>query len=478
MSTLLLEPLVSDSAKWGRFSAGKGFVPPMGMFSIYSYLKSKGREVRFIDTQFGEFGEDEIRGLLASDKNIRTVGIPVFTNTAFHSFRTAKLCKEANPAVKVVLGGVHATAMPERSLRECPSADYVVLGEGELTMDELVGRIEAGRPAGDVQGVAYMQVGRYVQNECRPLIKDLDSLPLTAYEDIDLSRYVPHPTQYKVLPNFPMLTQRGCPYKCTFCDASLVHGKQVRQFSVDRIISELELLVGKHGAKGIYFQDSTFTMKKEWAAQLFEKMIAKGFRLQWACNTRVDRVDPELLKLMKRAGCWMINYGIESANQQSLDMLKKGTTVEQAVKAVADTKKAGIDLTCNFILCLPGEDAAMVENTIRFSKQLFADMSLFWLPVPYPGSELAEICRREGGLREGAKWEDYISFDFDNPVYVNPLIGAAGMREYYRKAYRSYYMNPRYILKALWKLRTLDGIRRYFRGFMVIVNAFVVRLKK
>jgi anaerobic magnesium-protoporphyrin IX monomethyl ester cyclase len=478
VSTLLLEPLMTDKAKWGRFNVGKGFVPPMGMFSIYSYLKSRGKTVRFIDTQFGEYGEEDIKKLLASDKGIKTVGIPVFTNTAFYSFRTAKICKEANPGVKIVLGGVHATALPERSFKECPSADYIVLGEGELTFDELIERIEAGRPAWDVKGVSYMKDGKFTANESRPLIQNLDDLPVTDYDNIDLSRYVPHPTQYKVLPNFPMLTQRGCPYKCTFCDASLIHGKQVRQFSVDRIISELELLVKKHGAKGIYFQDSTFTMKKEWAAELCEKMIAKNLKLQWACNTRVDRVDPELLKLMKRAGCWMINYGIETANQRSLDMLKKGTTVEQAVKSVEDTKRAGIDLTCNFILCLPGENAEMVENTIRFSKQLFADMSLFWLPVPYPGSELAETCKREGGLREDAKWEDYISFDFENPVYVNPLIGAKGMRDFYRRAYREYYLNPGYILKMLAKLRTLDGMRRYFRGFMVILNAFVVKITK
>lgn len=478
MATLLLEPLVSDAAKWGKFNVGKGYVPPMGMFSIYSFLKSKGKDVRFIDTQFGTHSENDVRKLLSSDKSIKTVGIPVFTNTAFHSFRTAAICKEANPNIKIVLGGVHATAMPERSFRECPSADYIVLGEGELTFNELTDRIEAGKPAYDVKGISYIKDGKFTVNECRPLIDNLDDLPVTDYDNIDLSKYVPHPTQYKVLPNFPMLTQRGCPYKCTFCDASLIHGKKVRQFSVDRIISELELLSKKHGAKGIYFQDSTFTMNKSYAAELCEKMLAKNLKLQWACNTRVDRVDPELLKLMKKAGCWMINYGIESANQSSLDMLKKGTTVEQAVISVRDTKKAGIDLTCNFILCLPGEDAAMVENTIRFSKQLFADMSLFWLPVPYPGSELAEICKRDGGMRGDAKWEDYISFDFENPVYVNPNFGAKGMREYYRKAYREYYLNARYILKMLWKLRTWDGIRRYFRGFMVIVNAFVVKVAK
>ena len=269
----------------------------------------------------------------------KVIGVPVFTNTAYYSFKTAELCKKARPDIKVVLGGVHATALPDLSLKECPSADYVVVGEGEITFYELVDRIEKGEPTFGLPGLASRNLeGNFICNGNRELIKDLDELPMTYYDEIDLARYVPHPTQYKVLPNFPLLTQRGCPYKCTFCDASLVHGRQVRHISSGRIIKELELLVAKHGAKGIYFQDSTFTINRAYVVELCNKIIEKKLKLQWACNTRCDRVDLELLKLMKKAGCWMINYGIESANQKSLDMLNKSMSLEKIEQSVSETK--------------------------------------------------------------------------------------------------------------------------------------------
>ena len=475
MSTLLLEPLMADTVKWGRFSVGKGYLPPMGMISIYSYMKARGKDITFIDTQFGEYGEEDIKNLLARKKDLRTVGIPVFTNSAYYSFKTAKLCKETRPDIKIVLGGVHVTALPERSLDECPSADFIVLGEGEETLLELTDRIESGTAVKDIPGICYKENGKFHSTGCRPLIADLDTLPITNYDDIDLSKYVPHATQYRVLPNFPLITQRGCPYKCTFCDASLIHGKKTRFYSIARVMEELELLVQKHGAKGVYFQDSTFSLNREYVVELCENMIKKGFKLQWACNTRCDRVDLELLKLMKKAGCWMINYGIESANQESLDMIKKGIKLEQIVKAIRETKKSGIGITCSYILCLPGETRAMTEKTIKFSQELLTDAAMYYLPVPYPGTELAESATRDGGLRADATWKDYIAVDFDKPVYVNPLIGAEGMRYFYKKAYRDYYLNPHYILKMIYGLRRFSDVKRYARGLLALLNAFLVK---
>lgn len=464
MKVLLLEPFVPEEAKWGSFKTAKGFILPMGMIAIYSYLKSKGVNVKFIDTQFAEYSKDDIRKLILEDNELKIIGIPVFTNSAYYSFNTTKFCKQVRPDLTIVLGGVHVTVLPERTLQECPWADYIVIGEGEITFYELVSRLAGGKTPTDIAGIGYRANREIKINSPRPYIQNLDELPLTCYEDIDLSRYVPHPTQYKILPNFPFLTQRGCPYQCTFCEAAIVHGKKIRHYSVERVINELEILVREFGARGIYFQDSTFTINRNYTLQLMEKMIEANLNLQWACNTRCDRVDAELLQLMKRAGCWMINYGLESANQESLDILKKGFQVEQIIKSIEMTKKIGIAAVGNFILAIPGENQEMVENTIKFAKKLLPDIALFYLPVPYPGSELYQICRKTGGLREDALWEDYLAVDFDHPVYINPLLGEKKMKYYYRKAYREFYSNPRYLIKMLFKIRSYDDIKRYWRG--------------
>jgi len=188
----------------------------------------------------------------------------------------------------------------------------------------------------------------------------------------------------------------------------------------------------------------------------------------WSCNTRTDRVDPELLALMYEAGCRTITYGIESGNQQSLDVLKKNIKVEKQEEAVNWTHKSRISLLCSYILCLPGETEDMVQNTIDYAKRLGSQMTLFYLPVPYPGSELYKVCKSTGGLRETKDWSEFLSVDFDNPVYINPLIGKERMRYWYKRAYRQYYTCPRVWLNGLKSLAWNGGFHRYLRGINAV----------
>jgi anaerobic magnesium-protoporphyrin IX monomethyl ester cyclase len=466
---LLLEAFVPDEVKWGSFASARGFVLPLGMLAVYTYLKSKNVETVWVDTQFGDFTTQHLKNLLR-DEEIKIVGIPVFTNSAYYSFRTARLCKEERPDILVVMGGVHVTILPEQTLRENPSVDYIITGEAEISLYELYTRLGAGLPVNDIPGLVYRNGTEIVNNPHRPYMKNLDDFPMTCYDGIDLSRYVPHPTQYTVLPNQAFVTQRGCPYPCAFCEASKALGKQSRRYTPERAVAELEVLVKKHGTRGVYFQDSTFSINIDYTTRLMEEIIKADLDIQWACNTRADKVNPELLRLMKRAGCWMVNYGVESGNQASLDLMRKCLNVEENTKAVQMTKAAGLDVLCNFILSIPGEDEKMVLNTIRYSKELLPDLALFYLPQPFPTSDLYEICKKMGGIRENASWEDYLCVDYDNPVYVNPLLGKEKMRSLYKRAYREFYLNPRYILQLLFKLRSVTNVRRILRGLRALFN--------
>ena len=237
-----------------------------------------------------------------------------------------------------------------------------------------------------IKGIAWMENNVFKENPNRPFIEDLDVLPLGLYSDLELHRYVPHPTQYVVLPNYPLVTQRGCPYPCTYCEASVILGKKTRTFSQERIIEELKILRDKKGARGIYFQDSTFTMNKKYVMRLFELMIRENLGLLWSCNTRADRVDDELCEAMHKAGCRQVILGIESGNQQSLDVVKKQTTVETQTKGVKIIHKHKIESICSYIVCLPGETEEMAMNTVTYAKSLASRIAMFYLPVPYPGS--------------------------------------------------------------------------------------------
>lgn len=462
----LLEPLFPAEAAWGSAKVEQGYLPPLGTISIHRWLAHRGYDVDFLDTQFGDYTEATLKQRLA-ERKYDLIGLPLFTPTADHVFNTARIIRSVLPDCVVVYGGVHATSMAKESLDESPDCDFVIRREGEQTLVELIEALKQHATAfPTVQGLCWRaDAANVVLNPDRTLLPDLDDLPRGMFGDLDLSRYVPHPTQYVRLPNYPFVTQRGCPYPCSFCDAHVALGKKLRVLSPERVVEELKILKYEKGARGIYFQDSTFTMNRKYIVPLFELMIKEKVNdLLWSCTTRTDRVDPEMLALMYAAGCRNILYGIESANEQSLQVIKKGITAERQAEAVGWTHKARITMTNSYILCLPGETEEMVQNTIRYAKKLAAQMSLFYLPVPFPSTDLYRACLATGGIRPHAKWSDYLSIDFDNPIYVNPLIGKERMKFWYTRAYAEYYMSPRVWTSNLKALSWNGGVSRYLRG--------------
>ncbi|MBT6691324.1 radical SAM protein [Candidatus Parcubacteria bacterium] len=469
MKILLLQPIVPVEILWGEYVKGEGFVPPIGLICIGGYLKEKNYEVKIKDSQVDKMTEEDLVKYL-EENQFDVIGIPTFTNSVSFSYNTAKICKRVLPNCKIIFGGVHGTIMPERTLKECPEADFIVLREGEYRLEALLkyfkGEIDDLKA---IEGIAYRQDGKTIVQPAEKLV-DIDELPLPAYDLLDMSKYVPHPTQYKVLPNYPLVIQRGCPYNCAFCDAWAVHGRQIRHRSVDNVMKELTLLKEKYNAKGVYFQDSTFLINKVYIKELLNRMIDEKLNLTWACNTRVNTVDREILDLMKKAGCWMVVYGIESGNQKSLDLMRKRVTVEQNEEAVRITEDAGLVACCSYILALPGEDYDDAMNTINFSLKLKGTVGMFYLPVPYPGTDLIDICKEHGGLREDVKWEDYSAVDFSNPVYINPLIGKEKMQKLLGLAMRKYYTSPIIIWKNLKTIQNFTDVKRYFKAFRALFN--------
>lgn len=464
LKVLLLEPVYPPEAAWGSAKTEQGYLPPMGMISVYRWLKSRGYQVEIIDTQFGDYTGDRLSTLLR-EKAFDVVAMSVYTPTADYAFQTGTLVKKILPGCVLVMGNIHVTTLPQLSMEQCPAIDFIIRHEAEFAMDEFLAALADGdHDWSKIAGLVHRAGDQIVVNPQRPFIGDLDSLPVGFYGDLKLERYVPHPTQYVVLPNYPFLTQRGCPYPCSYCEASLILGKKARFYSPARVIEELKILKFEKGARGVYFQDSTFTMNRKFIMELMELMIAARLDLLWSCNTRADRVDPEMLDLMYAAGGRQIILGIESGNQASLDVIRKATTVEKQTQGVEWIRKAGFRYMSNFIICLPGETPEMVQKTIDYAKRLASHTAMFYLPVPYPGSKLYETCKAEGGIRRAATWSDFISIDFDNPVYVNANFGADGMRQWYKRAYLDYYRSPRVWAANLRAIRNVQDVNRLLRG--------------
>jgi len=376
-------------------------------------------------------------------------------------FYTAKLLKSVLPEVKVVIGGIHATSLPQQTLEECEEIDVVVIGEGEFSFLELLRHYrDQALDIKDILGIAYRENGQIKITSQRPIISNLDRLPMPAYHLFPMEKYIFGANGVMRYPTYGLVIARGCPYRCTFCDANTVHGKKLRFRSVEKVLEEIAFLQSRFCARGFVFQDSTFTANKKWLHSFCDALIERKMDIVWACGARVDTLDNDILIKMKAAGCWSLTLGIESGNQKSLDLIRKGVTIEQNQEAVIKALELNYFVGAMYILGLPGENEQDVKNTIAFAKELATHYALFFLPIPFPNTELWKQCEEDGGLRNDIEWADFRSTEFSNPVYINPLIGREKFIKLTIKAYRTYYTHPKVLFRNLISIRSLDHIRR------------------
>jgi len=456
---------------WGGLRRGAGNNNfNYGLASIAAYLIKHGHDVEIVDPQFMN-GLDGLKAHLA-EGGYQVIGITSYTPTVTDAFRTAALCREASPDSTIVMGGPHCTYFPEETLQDCPAVDYVVSREGEETMLELVGLLEGNvRQPEDVLGLTYRENGRVRTNPPRPFL-DVNDLPIPAYHLFPLSKYSLQPTVYKRLPTYTTLVSRGCPFSCTFCHGFDILGRKVRYREVDLALGELQILIRDFGARGFMFHDSTFTLDMDWVTEFCEGILRQELDVTWMCLTRSDRVTNGLLSLMKRAGCYGISFGVESANQKSLDMLRKNTSVEQNREAIRMAKSVGMYVTATYMLGLPGEDERDVLNTIQFAKENPTHIAHFFWPIPYPKTHFYEQCRDDGGLMENPRWENFNIYA-KQPVYVNPRLGYEKMRRLQRQAIRSYYSSPRVLYMNLRSISSLTDLKKYAKAALALLGMCV-----
>lgn len=469
MKILFIIPSVDKIKQWGRWHRGAGNNSfNYGIACLSGFLIEKGIDVSLIDCQFLESMEEGLPEEIKRQKP-DLIGISCFTPTYSDAIYTANLCRKIAPDVKIVLGGAHPSLYPEDTLKENASVDFVVFGEGEYTLYELISSIQSGeKDFSDIKGLGYRLNGSIVINGKRGFINELDDLPIPAYDIFPLAKYKIQITSYKRLPTYTMVASRGCPYSCTFCQVKQFLGIRMRYKSPHKLIEEIKFLKENFNARGIMFQDSTFTFDWNWVKEFCGLMISEKMDMTWMCFTRADRVNEEILSLMKKAGCYGMSYGVESANQKSLDLLKKNVKVEKIVESVELSLKMGFFVTTTYIMGIPGEDEADVRNTINLANKLATHIAHFYLPIPYPESEMFFQCKEDGGIRPVLKWEDFNMFDDEHPVYVNPRIGARRMKELKKFAVRKYYTNPKVIIRNLKTINSYDDVKKYYTAAKAI----------
>lgn len=339
---------------------------PLGLGYIAAMLELKGIPSRILDMNILEMNTDELEKRFETDP-ADVVGITSMTANYESAVKVCKSIKKLYPKTITVLGGVHATFMYEQILKTVPEIDVIVHYEGEFTMSELIKKIEEGGSLSDVKGISYLEEGRIITTPMRERIEDLDKLPYPAYH-----LYEPSVEEYiekHQVRAFPILTTRGCPFDCIFCSTAALHGRKYRTRSTANVVEQIEYLKEKYDVNSISFVDDNFTMQQDRVFELCREMEKRDLSISWGCSTRTDMITPELLKTMKSTGCDNIFFGIESASDEVLKIIRKGTSIEEAAAMVKETEKAGIKTHCSFILGLPGETPETLDKIIDFIEE-------------------------------------------------------------------------------------------------------------
>ncbi len=438
--------------------------PPLGLAYIAAVLEKNKFAVKIIDMPVEEITEEQLAALL-KDFRPAVIGITATTPTIGYSLKLAGLCKKELPDSVIVMGGPHATAVPEQVVSD-GNVDVVVRGEGEFSFLEVAEAVKGGRDFAGIKGISYKNGSKIIHNEKRGLIENLDELPFPARHLLPMEKYFY--VDAKAWPMTTVFTSRGCPGMCLYCSAHLTFGRGFRSRSAKNVVDELEHLA-REGFKEIHFLDDTFTLDRSRALEICDEIKKRNLNFFWCCpnGVRVNTVDAELLKRMKEAGCYSLAFGFESGNQQILNNVKKGITLEQSRKAIKLAKKAGIETWGFFMMGLPGDTEQTVRDTINFAKELNPDIAKFHITIPLPGTELFELWKKEGVIKT-EDWEKYGIHASD--VSELPTISSEKLKELNRQAYREFYMRPAYFIRYIKRINSFARLNNSIRGGFTIIK--------
>ncbi|MBF0117389.1 MAG: radical SAM protein [Desulfobacterales bacterium] len=438
-------------------------VPPLGLLYIGTVLKQAGFNVKIKDAFAEGMTWENFTGYIRNERPdiIGIGGMSPVIDTVFKAVKIARLYTKY-----IILGGPHVSLYKQKIFTQCPEIDFGVIGEGEETILELVKALNYGYPIENIAGV----ITKSFQNNFRKFI-DINTLP---YPDRSMLPY--HLYRYPLLKHQPVTTffsSRGCPYHCTFCDKS-TFGSIWRPRSCENVMGEIDIIINCYKIRSIIFYDDLFTLNKDRVIKICEEIIKKKYKFEWKCEGRVNIVDFEVLKLMKRAGCIMIAYGVESANESGLSYLNKKTNVNQIIEAFNLTHRAGIKTTGYFILGIPVETYEDELKTIELAKKIKPTYAQFSILSPYYGTKIYEDAVNNGWYRE-VDAKNPVDKDLKRPVILSPNWTEKKLQDILKTAYQKFYLTIPYIYRQILSIRNFTQITSYIKEFLNIIKWMKVK---
>jgi len=410
--------------------------PPLGIAYMAAVLEENNIDVEIIDAAALEMSWEALE---AEIKRISPglVAVTALTPTIAKALQTAELAKKTCPQATVVMGGYHPTFNYQEMLAK-DYVDIVVMGEGEITLLDLVETLDDGGDLKNVQGIAY-EGG---VTPPRPLINDLDELPFPA-------RHLLPMEHYKILNmklhTATLISGRGCPMQCSFCASAALHGNRHRMRSPGNVVDEMEHLVDDHNAGMIAFMDDTFTLKPSRVEAICEEIKERDMDVFWGCTARVDTLSGPLLHKMSDSGCITMFLGVESADQQQLDRVNKQITIDKIRSAFKLARENDIRTIASVVLGMPGDTRSSIERTIKFAREINPSYAVFSLATPYPGTRFYQEAVQNNLIRV----KDWSKYTLLSPVLDTVDCSLDELKKMQTKAFRQFYLRPIYLMKQV-----------------------------
>lgn len=464
----MFAPDFTKSARWFAKSRGRVQRHPDYFCTAAAAVEQAGHEVFFVDAQAKNWPTDALLPRLREFKP-DLIFYQATTPSIDADIESARLCKDATGAINVFVGP-HVTAEPEDTLtRAAGAVDAVAVGEYDFTVRDLANGVSLP----ECQGIAWMDNGRCAINPRRPWIEDLDAIPFPAWRHIDINDYR---DAGKLFPFLTLISGRGCFGRCKFCQLpQTMNGRGYRARSIENVVAEIEYDLRLFpNLREIMFEDDTLIMAatRERLGRLCEELLRRKIEISWSGNARVDLNDPEIMKLMRRAGCRMLCVGFEFGDQQILDNVCKGTTIDQMHAFAGNARRAGIRVHGCFMFGGPGETPETARKTIALSQRLPIDTAQFSGMVAYPGTSYYDWAKREGYLIP-ARWRDWVDENYEQCATVScPGLSVAQINALIDEGLRKFYLRPAQMLRMARNIRSWADVKAKLHGLRSFVQYF------
>jgi radical SAM superfamily enzyme YgiQ (UPF0313 family) len=409
--------------------------PPVGLAYIAAFLRENGHRVTIIDAEVEQLSSEQIA------QQTRRTDLAGITTTApnYHSaLEIARLIKQSNKRTTVVLGGPQATFLDAETLEKSPT-DAVVRGEGEHTMLDVANAVESSS-AFDFDGVTCRDSGALVRNPDRKLIPNLDEIPLPARDLLPMEKYLPPK-------GTGVISSRGCPFRCVFCASSNLNRKAFRARSAQNVFDEVAQLVAQ-GYENVTMLDDNFILNKDRAFKFADLVEQNKLKFNWSCTARVDSIDRDLLSRLRDAGCNGLFFGVESASDDTLKLIKKGFSTDQVISTFDLLHDSDFTTTASFMIGLPGDDRQKIVDTIGLAKRINPDFAMFSVTTPYPGTELYNHIDRYDLELTSHDWRE---FTLTKPVVRTSALSTGDLWRWLVKAYVAFYVRASFLTRAIVK---------------------------